>query len=285
MHYSCMSDPTLIPEFTLFGETSGFPDVVHCERIRDRSLGLDWQISAHRHLDMVQLFHMEQGRAEVQVDGVPHQLSDGTFLYVPAQAVHGFVFGQGAEGQVLSMPLALLHSLPATTEEIGRRLAQPFGGKVTPRLAQALGLLASSFETAGIFRASLLTALAHSVLIMLAEDIGGPEGRSSSRHMGEFDRLLADKLSQRWGAAEFARALGITPGHLNRLCRAAGGRSASQHIEAKRMTEARRLLAFTQLSVAMIGYRLGYDDPPYFSRRFRQVTGQSPSDYRARFAG
>lgn len=74
-----------------------------------------------------------------------------------------------------------------------------------------------------------------------------------------------------------------TPGHLNRLCQAALGTSASRHIEALTMTEARRLLAFTRLTVAEVGYRLGFADPSYFSRRFRAETGESPSAYRARF--
>ncbi|MEF9606167.1 helix-turn-helix transcriptional regulator, partial [Paracoccus sp. PXZ] len=78
-------------------------------------------------------------------------------------------------------------------------------------------------------------------------------------------------------------ALSITPGHLNRICRAATGESASRHIEKAVMTEASRLLAFTRLSVAEIGYRLGFSDPSYFSRRFRVMTGQSPTTYRDRF--
>ncbi|WP_207101751.1 helix-turn-helix transcriptional regulator, partial [Paracoccus shandongensis] len=64
----------------------------------------------------------------------------------------------------------------------------------------------------------------------------------------------------------------------------ATGQGATRHIETVLMTEARRLLAFTRLPIAEIGHRLGFDDPPYFSRRFRVATGQSPSEYRGRFA-
>ena len=51
------------------------------------------------------------------------------------------------------------------------------------------------------------------------------------------------------------------------------------------MTEACRLIAFTRLPVAEVGYRLGYADPPYFSRRFRLRMGETPSAYRARVSG
>ena len=48
------------------------------------------------------------------------------------------------------------------------------------------------------------------------------------------------------------------------------------------MEEACRLLAFTALPVSQVGYRLGYGDPSYFTRRFTRLQGQTPSAYRAR---
>lgn len=39
-------------------------------------------------------------------------------------------------------------------------------------------------------------------------------------------------------------------------------------------------LAETELPIAEIGRRLGYDDQNYFAKVFRKETGVSPSDYR-----
>ncbi|RJK96572.1 helix-turn-helix domain-containing protein, partial [Paracoccus aestuarii] len=64
--------------------------------------------------------------------------------------------------------------------------------------------------------------------------------------------------------------------------RAAKGHSLTAHLEAATMAEACRLIAFTRMPVAQIGYRLGFGDPSYFSRRFRRRMGESPSDYRLR---
>jgi AraC family transcriptional activator of pobA len=44
--------------------------------------------------------------------------------------------------------------------------------------------------------------------------------------------------------------------------------------------EAQRSLAYTRMSVAEVGYTLGFEDPAYFSRAFRRHYGQSPSEYR-----
>lgn len=281
-----MLPPTHIPVFKLFGETSAFPDVIHHERIRDRALLHDWRIDTHRHGEMVQIFHMEKGQALVQIDGREFPLSDGEILYIPVQAVHGFAFRQGAEGSVFSFPLTLISDLPSASGGPAGRLAFPVQIRADQMMLTLLGVLVDAYGQSGTFRASLLAALGQAVLIAVAEAAARhdqEEDLTVQRRMAELDRLLRLDLNAARGASDYAQALGITAGHLTRVTRAATGLSASAYIEAARMTEASRLLAFTQLSIAEVGYRLGYDDPPYFSRRFRQVVGETPSAYRAKF--
>jgi AraC family transcriptional regulator of arabinose operon len=50
-----------------------------------------------------------------------------------------------------------------------------------------------------------------------------------------------------------------------------------------RMREARRLLVETDLTVAEVARKVGFEDPLYFSRCFRHLTGVPPSHYRARY--
>lgn len=283
-HFSCMKVASQIPVFRLFGETGTFPDVIHCERIWDRARLHDWEIAPHRHRDMAQAFFMRQGGARVLVDEREVFLNDGGFLFVPAQVVHGFVFHQGSEGMVLSFPLSIAAGM--AEDALGRRLARPFTGHADPAADRLVDSIADAFSGSGTFRASLLVALSQALLASLAAIAArdaAEEAPLGQRRMLEFDHLLALHLHDGWGAADYAAAMAITPGHLNRICRAATGEGAARHIEAAVMTEANRLLAFTRLPVAEIGYRLGYDDPPYFSRRFRALRGETPSDYRLRF--
>ena len=50
----------------------------------------------------------------------------------------------------------------------------------------------------------------------------------------------------------------------------------------RQVQEARRLLIFTAASINEIGYRLGFNDPAYFSRFFTRETGTTPGRYRRR---
>jgi len=236
----------------------------------------------------VQLFLMKRGAAQARVDGREHALKDGDFLYIPRLAVHGFAFRRGAEGLVLSMPLPIVQLIGTGSAEMAASLGRPIFGQGGAGLEALSHQLAEAFASTGTYRAQLLTALAQAALASVAE-IGtraeAQEPSAAHRRMLDFDGLITRHLGSGWRAADFARALAITPGHLNRLCQAATGQSASRYIESAVMTEASRLLAFTQLPVAEIGYRLAFEDPAYFSRRFRAVRGLTPSEYRAQFSG
>ena len=287
-YFSCMNTRSQIPIFSLFGETGAFPDVVHCERIWDRARLHDWVIAPHRHRDMAQLFVMRQGSAEVGIDGQTDILSDGEFLFLPAGVVHGFRFSMGSEGLVLSFPLSILSGVTSVSSDLAHLLSRPFRRRAEERVADLAQQIHHAFREPGQFRAGLLVALSQALLISVA-GIAAEGGQLAEpparRRMQDFERLIAQHMDKGWGTADYASALAVTPGHLSRICRMATGQSASRHIETVLMTEARRLLAFTRLPVAEVGYRLGFDDPPYFSRRFRMATGETPSAYRARFNG
>ncbi|WP_156117912.1 AraC family transcriptional regulator, partial [Paracoccus sp. PAMC 22219] len=48
------------------------------------------------------------------------------------------------------------------------------------------------------------------------------------------------------------------------------------------MREACRLLAYTRMTAQQVAFQLGYQDPSYFNRRFRNAFGVSPGGYRRR---
>jgi AraC family transcriptional activator of pobA len=95
-----------------------------------------------------------------------------------------------------------------------------------------------------------------------------------------FRRLLERDHAKEHAVSAYARAVGLTPGHLNALCRRALGRTAGACIRERLGLEARRLLLYTDLRAAEVATRLGFADPAYFSRFFRRECGTSPSAFR-----
>ena len=78
----------------------------------------------------------------------------------------------------------------------------------------------------------------------------------------------------------YAANLHITPDHLNRTFKAKIGKTAKEYIQARIVTEAKRLLYFTGLSNKEIAYELGFNEPANFSAFFKKNTNISPSKFR-----
>ncbi len=285
-YFSCMTQSDPIPVFTLLGETGSFPDVVHAEPLSARSPQHRWRIPAHRHSQVAQLFLINEGGGEALVDGVRTVLAAGAFLYIPPQKVHEFHFQPDTDGQVISVPGAVVNAMGPASHELARALARPVTGLAGPHLSTLTGYLVRTAADTGPFRAQRAVGLAHSVLALVAEAAQVANGRQGEdTRLAVLDTLIARHMAEGWTASDYAAALSITAGHLSRLCRAATGRGATAYIEQARIEEACRLLAFTRLPVSEIGYRLGFADASYFSKRFRAARGQTPSQYRGVFSG
>ena len=97
--------------------------------------------------------------------------------------------------------------------------------------------------------------------------------------------LIEWPLSARSGGSTSTPAgSAVTPARLNAACRARLGTTASGLLHDRVITEAKRWLIYTGMSVAEIGYALGFEDPAYFSRFFSKRTGQPPGRVRETLA-
>lgn len=79
---------------------------------------------------------------------------------------------------------------------------------------------------------------------------------------------------------DVAIVAGYSPAYLTHLMQTQTGRTVKQWIVERRMSEARTLLLQTQQSIQKIAISLGYADPGYFNRQFRQHHGTSPHGWR-----
>jgi AraC family transcriptional activator of pobA len=133
-------------------------------------------------------------------------------------------------------------------------------------------------------RALVLRGLSASLLGWVArameEDAPAQTNLRESNLVQRLKTLIEEHYLQQWRVADYAKALAVSPTHLSRVTRTATGESALRLIEARSMREARRHLAYTNLSVATIAYAMGYADPAYFTRVFTQDAGLSPRAFR-----
>jgi AraC family transcriptional regulator of arabinose operon len=93
---------------------------------------------------------------------------------------------------------------------------------------------------------------------------------------------IQQRFREDWDIAELASHCHLSPGRLSVLFKQSLGSSPMSLRDSLRMSEACHLLLNSRNPVSQIGEELGYTDPMHFSRRFSDLIGQSPRQYRSK---
>lgn len=119
----------------------------------------------------------------------------------------------------------------------------------------------------------------------LDDNMGG-EGRYSAQQLETIRQvhdLLTENLDRRFTIEELSRRFLINPSSLKEMFKAVYGKSLAAHIKEHRMELAARLLRETDMSVAEVAERVGYESQSKFSAEFKKSTGVLPTELRKSF--
>lgn len=128
-------------------------------------------------------------------------------------------------------------------------------------------------------------ALAHLTLLLvelarLAADVPGHLRLRDEPLLAAVFDVIEQRFAEPISLREVADAVGSSAGHLTTVVGRRTGRTVQQWITERRLAEARRLLAETDLTVQAVAGRVGYRDAGYLIRRFRTAHGVPPQEWR-----
>jgi len=87
------------------------------------------------------------------------------------------------------------------------------------------------------------------------------------------------------GIAYFADKANLSAGYFSDLIRKETGTSPKDIVALHILSEAKHRLASGRADISEIAYDLGFDYPAHFTRMFKRMTGQSPTQYRLSRSG
>jgi transcriptional regulator GlxA family with amidase domain len=114
------------------------------------------------------------------------------------------------------------------------------------------------------------------------------EERSQSRDLELLRRLLRAKdrmdvaSHEEWPVRRLARVSGVSEAHFARSFKDAFGVPPHRYLLTRRIERARALLRDTDLPITEIAFQTGWNSLGTFGRVFRDITGESPGELRAR---
>ncbi len=157
------------------------------------------------------------------------------------------------------------HVVQSGISEDGRVLARLLAGEAPPGLAERF--YHHAFEC--------LFFLARGLLVNVGDsDPAGGKARFTWHAACNF---IEENLHRTLSRKDVARHLCIHPNHLSRLFAEFGRETFTEHLQARRLERARLLLEEPQLNIAEVARLSGFASANYFTRVFRQATGNTPT--------
>lgn len=249
----------------------------------------------HRHAhDFLVLIYVEASAGSFTIDGAERPLRAGDVHAVsPGQVIEVSTATELARGRAWSVSftpdavpaLAAISPLAWTHHPLLAMFAPDAGhGRVEQpdraRWSMWLTELAEELADPGRLGASdVVAALLTRLLVATARLTPAAQRAPDPLVERVFDQIETT-FREPVSAADVARALGYTPGHLTTVVRERTGRPMLEWITERRMTEVRRMLRETDLPLDVIAARTGLRDATYLVRRFRDRYGITPKRWR-----
>lgn len=178
-----------------------------------------------------------------------------------------------SSGQVLTEP----HS-PAGFQTLRRRLAWLKTSQQKLRRAYDQAPYLPKARVQDIMR--LLEVFANQ-LCQSARRIRELKGQLERDEIRRAKKLVEERFSDpSLGLRDAARLVKMSPNYFSHLFRQETGGTFTRFVQARRVAEAKRLLAATDDSVTVVGAACGFNSLVHFKRVFLAVEGRSPRDYR-----
>ena len=108
---------------------------------------------------------------------------------------------------------------------------------------------------------------------------GGEKKASGLNKLQPALKYIAAHYGEKISISELAALCFITPEYFSRLFAGAVGSTVSAYILSLRIKKAKELLANREMKISAVAHAVGYDDPSYFVRKFKQATGVTPTQY------
>ncbi|MDD7970094.1 helix-turn-helix transcriptional regulator [Roseinatronobacter alkalisoli] len=242
-----------------------------------------WQLETLRALNEPLFLWFTHGQGRITVAGSARGFHPHNAIFIPAGVMFSFQAMTRVQGMAIYFGSDHGLTLPDTPLHLRLRdgTSQSEVGQIVDAVQRELDGGRRLAERAALCQLGLLSVWLDRHRAAQAKDTtqAGPRN-ANERLTARYTALLEREFGSAFNISDYAAALGVTPTHLTRACRASCGRTALALLQDRRLYEARRMLSETMVPVQEIARGLGFSTPGYFARAFAQQTGQPPTVWR-----
>ncbi len=242
-------------------------------------VGLPKGHEAHFHAETVEICFVLRGRLDWWVGDSIYEVHSGDVMVMPPGVAHGSVDSTLQPCEYYAVHLSPSELPPSVAEAIkgpmvrGLHSGQAEAGQLVVRLFH-------EHEQPDSCSEEVCRSLCTMLVVALARDKGAGSKRRISDFVQRAQEALLSVEESGSPVTAAAKQLEVSTVWLNRRFRSEVGESPGEWVRARKIIEAKKLLAFDGAGVTEVSVRLGFKSSQYFANAFKRETGVSPSAYR-----
>ena len=213
-------------------------DYIFLEMIETRSVGFDWVITEHIHSNLYQFFFIESGSVQFKGPAALQQLATPCILIIPPHTLHGLQYSADVKGNILTISDMVMddicRELPSVLVSFESFHLLSFNKKkdtayikIRCTLADINNeLFANRPEKKPFLHACFQQLFIYLLRLFQTNEINTADDTNTTyKHFRTF-QLLVKKSETTRSMPSFAKEIGISTVHLNRICKQVAGKSA-----------------------------------------------------------
>lgn len=244
-------------------------------------------VMQREHLASYLFFIVKEGSGTLEYDGVSYPLKQNDCVFIDCQKKHSHCPSLD-ELWILNWMHFYGPNMSGIYDKFTERSGTPVFHTESPE--QYITLLDEVFSIASsdnYIRDMQLYEKITTLLTYLMEDSWNP-GRQTTpsrqkQNVQEVKDYIDAHFTEKLTLDNLADRFFINKFYLSKIFKEQFGTSINSYLLQVRVTHAKRLLRFSELSIEQIGYECGISDANYFSRMFKKIEGISPGEYRRKW--
>jgi AraC-type DNA-binding domain-containing proteins len=262
---------------------------------------IDDKISEHTH-EFIEIVYIISGSGQHFVNEACYHVEKGDLLFINFNQTHSFYSYGGMSfincllkpefisKELINSDNALeilaLSSFEDFSSKVGKLITKiSFRGKKLIEVESIFDNMVIEVNERSIGYNTALKGYMHVLLTKIFREMWNEDDSGILQHVNKITpdilKYIEDKCFEKITLNELARKCFYNPSYFSRIFKEYYGKSLTDFIHEKRITEAVRLLKETELSIEDISYSVGYREKKQFYKTFKEIMGVTPNKVRS----
>ena len=250
--------------------------------------GEDWSIDRKKFAQN-KFYYITSGKCELVIEGKKYEGAAGRWFFIPAGVSHYYINDKSQPFSKYWMHFDLypntinfftMLNLPYYVDITNTAVLQK-----TDRIFNEFSKAACGNKIHDKLREKICLLELFDTYVTLASQAKDPISitKQNTCLMQNVTKYMEDNIEKNLSVKDLADFCHLHPNYFIRAFKEKFGSTPAKYMKTFKLEAAKRLLEETELSVAEIMNRVGFDDASHFSKLFKSYFGTSPQNWRKHF--